>query len=66
LCHPKHTNADFANVVRNSKRLFTYNKDNGTTTLSKHVKCDHADEYNKWVLYLEQKKKGLEAIENKQ
>ncbi len=29
----------------------------------KHV---HAIEYNKWVLYLEQRKQGLEAIENQQ
>jgi hypothetical protein len=53
-----------ANSVRNSKKVFIYNKNNGTTTLNKYVEHEHVDEYNKWVLYLEQKKQGLEAIEN--
>jgi hypothetical protein len=47
LCHHKHTNANSANEVKNSARLLTYNKDNSTTTLNKHVEHDHADEYNK-------------------
>jgi hypothetical protein len=66
LCHPRHTNLNPANAIRNSKRFLTSNKDNGIITLNKHVQCDHVDEYNIWVLYLKQQKQGLEIVKNRQ
>jgi len=40
--------------VKSSKGLVIYNKENGTSALSKHVQQDHVDECMRWVAYLEQ------------
>jgi hypothetical protein len=40
--------------IKSSKGLVIYNKENGTSALSKHVQQDCVDECKKWVAYLEQ------------
>ncbi len=48
ICHSKQTNvhALSGNTIP-IKRFIAYNKENGTFTLSKHVACDHAEEFKR-------------------
>ncbi len=60
ICHLKQTivHALNGNTIP-IKGFITYSKENDTSTLSKHVACDHVEEFKRWGSYVLNNKRRI-------
>jgi hypothetical protein len=48
------------------KGFITYSKENDTSTLSKHVACDHVEEFKRWGGYVLKQQENNFKLEDRQ